>query len=377
MDGFEKLHNTQDEFIKKTLQEDKIVSQPLFDNFSTNMDKTKVKVKRYTYRQKNIITLLLFLLVVSVGLNIYLGVVRGTPITITNIFHPAQDYSQKPNTSVFENKDSNENGTIVDLTGTDADKNAIKIDAIILDNTVDDNTIADNTNTVDSDKKNEVTNTVEAEPEPKPEPEQNPEPEPAAPTQTFDEINITQVKGFVNQFAIGINKLHLEEPSNLESNTILLYIAQQYFSRQSTSSGSLSVNTDYASSTTNFHKFLNEFTANDYTNVGHVKSYSNYIGYISRSKAYAYGEDYSDLSKEQYVCEDVTIINKENDVYTAKANVSRTYINEKDETEKNGYEITFTFKINNNYKYQKYKLLSLSSKVVSGDIETVVNLIKR
>lgn len=385
MDGFEKLHNTQDEFIKKTLQEDKIVSQPLFDNFSTNMDKTKVKVKRYTYRQKNIIILLLFLLAVSVGLNIYLGVVRGTPITITNIFHPAQDYSQKPNTSVFEDKNSNENetGTIVDLTGTDADKNTIKIDAIILDNTVDDNTIADNTiadntvvdntNTVDSDKKNEVTNTVEAEP--KPEPAKNPEP--AAPTQTFDEINITQVKGFVNQFAIGINKLHLDDPSNLESNTILLYIAQQYFSRQSTSSGSLSVNTDYASSTTNFHKFLNEFTANDYTNVGHVKSYSNYIGYISRSKAYVYGEDYSDLAKEQYVCEDVTIINKENDVYTAKANVSRTYINEKDETEKNGYEITFTFKVNNNYKYQKYKLLSLSSKVVSGDIETVVNLIKR
>ena len=104
MDGFEKLHNSQDEFIKKTLQSDTIVSQEIFDNFSTHMNKTKVKVKKYSYKQQSIIHFLLLLLTISIGFNIYLAVVKGTPITITNIFQPAQDYVSKHDISDFENK---------------------------------------------------------------------------------------------------------------------------------------------------------------------------------------------------------------------------------------------------------------------------------
>ena len=362
MDGFEKLHNEQDEFIKKTLQKDKLVSQPIFDNFSVSMNKSKVKVKKYTYKQQHIISLLLILLIISVGLNIYLAVVKGTPITITNIFQPAQDYSSNDDVSDFKNELSYDNESIIEN---------------IVDNTINNNTISNNTtlnpiisvsNTADEDStsttKNEVPSEVIIVPETK-------DPEPIIPP----EIDLEQIKTFVNQFAIGINKLDLQDTENLESNTILLYITQQYFSKQSNSSASLSVNADYASSNTNFHKFLSEFTANDYSKTNYIKSYNNYIGYISRSKAYVYGNDYSILSKEKYDCESVTITNKENEVYTATANGSRTYINDKKEEEKNGYEITFTFKINNNYKYQKYKLLSLKSKLVSGDVETVLNLV--
>ena len=353
MDGFEKLHNTQDEFIKKTLQEDTIVSQDIFDNFSTHMNKTKIKVKKYSYKQQSIISFLLLLLTISVGFNIYLAVVKGTPITITNIFQPAQDYTSRHDDSEFENKISNN-------------------EEIIPENIID-NTIENDTSSADSDSntKNEISNTPVVE-EPEPETQKT---EPVTPTEDYSEVNNEEIQAFVDQFAIGINKLDLQNSENLESNTILLYIAQQYFSKQSNSSASLSVNTDYASSNTNFHEFLNEFTANDYSNIDYIKSYNNYIGYISRSKAYVYGNDYSILSKEKYKCNSVTIINKENDVYTATANVSRTYINDKKEEEKNDYEITFTFKINNNSKYQRYKLLSLSSNLISGDIETIVHLI--
>lgn len=368
MDGFEKLHNSQDEFIKKTLQEDKVVSQPIFDNFSVQMNKTKVKVKKYTYKQQSIITLLILLLTISVGLNIYLAVVKDTPITITNIFQPAQDYNYRPDISDYENVISNEvENTVenvvdntINNTVNNTVTNNIKIDAIILENTVSKN----ETNTsVQNVVKDEVSNTVLEEPE-------KTEPEQTTSQKEYTEINNAQIKSFVNQFAIGINKLNLQSTSNLESNTILLYITQQYFSKQSNSSGSLSVNTDYASSSTNFHKFLSEFTANDYSKTDYIKSYNNYIGYISRSKAYVYGNDYSILAKEIYNCDSVTITNKENDVYTATAKVSRTY-----GEEKNDYEITFTFKINNNYKYQKYKLLSLESKLVSGDVETIIHLV--
>lgn len=359
MDGLKKLHDTQDEFIKKTLQEDKVVSQEIFDNFSTNMNKTNIKVKKYTYKQQNIIYFLLLLLTISVGLNIYLTVVKGTPITITNIFQPAQDYTSKQDESDFENKvsennqniaENNINNTVNNIVNTTTSNN-IQVDPIVsVSNTV----VEDSTSTI----KNEVPYDIVIVPETK-------DPEPIIPP----EIDIDQIKTFVNQFAIGINKLDLEDPENLESNTILLYIAQQFFSKQSNSSASLSVNTDYASSNTNFHKFLSEFTANDYSNIDYIKSYNNYIGYISRSKAYVYGNDYSTLSKEKYQCDSVTITNKENDIYTAIANVSRTY-----GEEKTGYEIKFKFKINNNSKYQKYKLLSLNSKLVSGDVETIVHL---
>lgn len=376
MDGFEKLHNDQDEFIKKTLQEDKIVSQPVFDNFSVYMDKTKVKVKRYSYKQQKIIIILILLLAASVGLNIYLAVVKDTPITITNIFQPAQDYNYRPDILDYENIISNEvENTVENVIDNTVDNsidntvtNNIKIDAIILENTVSKNETNTSVQNVVENEKNEVSNTSVSKPE-KTEPEKTP------PPKEYKEIDNAQIKSFVNQFAIGINKLNLKDTSNLESNTILLYIAQQYFSKQSNTSASLSVNTDYASSNTNFHKFLSEFTANDYSKTDYIKSYNNYIGYISRSKAYVYGNDYSILAKEKYNCDSVTITNKENDTYTATAKVSRTYINDKKEEEKNGYEITFTFKINNNYKYQKYKLLSLDSKLVSGDVETVIHLI--
>lgn len=375
MDGFEKLHNSQDEFIKKTLQEDRIVSQPIFDSFSVQMNKTKVKVKKYTYRQLHIISLLVILLIISVSLNIYLAVVKGTPITITNIFQPAQDYSSNPDTSDFENTISNELENTIENDTTNTIDNTIDNTISntvenIVDNTTNTtkiNTSVSVSNTVDKNSstiKNEVPSEIIIVPETK-------DPEPIIPP----EIDLGQIKTFVNQFAIGINKLNLEDTKNLESNTILLYITQQYFSKQSNSSASLSVNTDYASSSTNFHKFLSEFTANDYSKIDYIKSYNNYIGYISRSKAYVYGNDYSILSKEKYNCDSVTITNKNDGVYTAVATVSRTYVNDKKVEEKNSYEITFNFKINDDYKYQKYKLLSLKSKLVSGDVETVIHLV--
>ena len=358
MDGFQKLHDTQDEFIKKTLQEDKIVTQKIFDNFSTHMDKTKVKVKKYTYKQQSIIFFLLVLLVLSVGLNIYLAVEKGTPITITNIFQPAKEYISNKNDEKNENinleNSSSITSNVSDNIANTTNSNTIKVDTIVSVS----NTIVENS---DSSPKNEISSDIVIIPETK-------EPEPII----APEINIEEIKAFVDQFAIGINKLDLQDSENLESNTILLYIAQQYFSKQSNSSASLSVNTDFASSTVNFHKFLNEFTANDYSNVDYINSYNNYIGYISRSKAYVYGNDYSIISKEKYKCDNVTITNKENGIYTATANISRTY---GDET--NGYEIEFKFKINDKSKYQKYKLLSLNSKLVSGDIETIIHLVNQ
>ena len=349
MNGLKKLHEQQDEFIKKTLQEDKIIHQPMFDSCKQKMNQTKVKVKKYSYKQQRIIIILLLLLAISVGFNIYQAFVKETPITITNIFQPTEtkvseeDDENLPSENIVENEVTNtssQNETIVNTSNS---------------NTVD--SVISNTNT---------TTTVEVQ--------QPDEKEPVNTNltpQLFTDINTNEVEDFVEQFAIGINKFDLNNTSDLESNTILLYIAQQYFTAKSSSSSSLTVDASYASSAENFHKFLSEFTINDYSTIGHLKSYTNYIGYISRSKSYVSGKDYTTISKEKYTCEDVTITNKDdNNTYTAKAKVIRNY-----EDETATYDVTFTFKVNGNYKYQKYKLLSLESKLTSGKIENKINLV--
>lgn len=373
MEGLKKLHDSQDEFIKKTLQEDKIVSQPIFDDFSVYMNKTKVKVKKYSYKQQKIIFILLLLLTISFGLNIYFAVVNESPITITNIFKAEKDNHSLPNENKLGNEEqvSNKAENIVENTvdniNQNTTENQINLEEITSESTM---STEKNTNTVENkieEIKNEVKNTISIEPT-KPI-----EKEPVNTTITpdlFTDVNTTEIKAFVDQFAIGINKLNLEDTSNLESNTILLYITQQYFSKKASSATSLTVDANYASSRDNFHKFLNELTINNYSAIDHLESYDNYIGYISRSKSYAYGNDYSTLAKEKYKCEDVTITNKENNVYTAKAKVTRTY-----EGENSTYEVTFTFKENSNYKYQKYKLLSLKSKITSSNVDNVIHLV--
>lgn len=350
MDGLEKLHKEQDTFIKNTLQEDKLVNQPIFESFNAYMEQSNIKVKKYSYKQQKIIIFLILLLLVSVGLNVYLGIVKQTPVTITNISEPAHNIEDKDPETIENDKEENlTNIVIEDTTIVDSTENTVE-------NIVEVNT-----------ESNETTNTIIEEQE-KIEPE-----EPVNTTLTpaiFTDIDTKEVESFVNQIAIGINKLKFNDTTNLESNTILLYIAQQYFNAKSSNSNSLSIDASYSSTTDNIHKFLSELTITDYSNIDYLKSYTNYIGYASRSKSYIYGNDYSVIGKEKYKCKDVTITNKEDNIYTAEANVTRTY-----EGEESTYKITFTFKVNNNYKYQKYKLLSLKSKITSSSVDNAIHLV--
>lgn len=353
MDGLKKLHEQQDDFIKKTLQVDKIINQPMFDSYEQKMNQTKVKVKKYSYKQQRIILILLLLLAISVGFNIYQAFVKEAPITITNIFQPTKNNLEEkedentPTENIIENKVEETPSTSETLVNT---SNSNTVDSVI-----------SNTNT---------TTTVEVQ-KPTEEPPAEKEPVNTNLTpQLFTDINTNEVEDFVEQFAIGINKLDLNNTSDLESNTILLYIAQQYFSAKSNNYNSLTVDTTYASSAENFHKFLSEFTINDYSTITNLKSYTNYIGYVSRSKSYIYGKGYETIAKEKYTCEDVSITNKDDNVYSAKAKVTRNY-----EGETATYDVIFTFKVNGNYKYQKYKLLSLESKLTSGSLENIIHLV--
>ena len=351
MDNFKKLHDQQDDFIKKTLQDDKLIDQPIFDSFTSYMEQTNIKVKKYSYKQQKIIIFLLILLLLSVGLNVYLAVVKQTPITITNIFEKVETKQEEPK--------ENEGNSVQNIVNEEKEQNVIVEEPIVSED--DKEPVVENTVTNDTTITNTTVEEIDKEPEPV-----NTTLTPAI----FTDVNTDEVEKFVDQFAIGLNKIKLQDTTNLESNTLLLYIAQQYFTAKSSTVTSLTVDTTYASSVENFHKFLSEFTITDFSTVDYLRSYNNYIGYASRSKSYLNGKDYSVISKEKYKCNDVTITAKNDNTYTAEADVTRTY-----EGVDTTYKVTFTFKVNNNYKYQKYKLLSYNSKITSGPIDNVVHLV--
>lgn len=184
-----------------------------------------------------------------------------------------------------------------------------------------------------------------------------------------EDVNIDELKTFFERYSLGIQRISFEE-ENLESNTILLFIAKEYFDSKSNKS-SLNIDTNYAPTLENIHKYLSELTGKDYSNIDYIKSYNNYIGYASSSKSYIYGKDYETITKEKYKCADVIITNEDNGLYTAVAQVTRT-LNNQD----TNYELTFTFTINSGYTYEKYCVKSLKVKNTSFYPDNTVHFIE-
>lgn len=167
------------------------------------------------------------------------------------------------------------------------------------------------------------------------------------------EANVDELKQFLKTYSVGIQRINYKNET-LESNTILLFLAKQFFDTNSNKKASLKVDTKYATTVENIHKYLTELTGNDYNNTEYLNSYKNYIGYSPSNKAYTYGSNISDLKNEEYECPKLELTEEKDGIYTAEGEVIRIRNNEE-----TVYSITLTFKINPNYTYQKYQILSL------------------
>ena len=183
-----------------------------------------------------------------------------------------------------------------------------------------------------------------------------------------DEIDLDELKTLIEQYAVGIERIDYQF-ENLESNTILLFIAKRFFDTNSSKS-SLDIDTKYASTATNFHKYLTELTGKKYKDVEFINSYTNYIGYSKTNKAYVLGKDSSLITSEDYVCTAIEVIKKENDLYTARAIIRRTA-----NDIKTVYQVTFNFKLNKDYEYQKYQITALNAINSSFYPDNTVHLI--
>lgn len=181
-----------------------------------------------------------------------------------------------------------------------------------------------------------------------------------------DDVDLEEVRQLMEDYGLAIQRVNLDS-ENLENNTILLLIAKRYFDSNSNKS-SLEVDTKYAATADNVHKFLTELTGLDYSNTKRIQSYSNYVNYATNSNSYIYGKDYNVFSKEKYKCSDISITNEENGTYTANAIITRTI-----DKEVTNYNVTFDFKVNKDYTYEKYCIKSLKARNTSFDPDNTMH----
>lgn len=184
------------------------------------------------------------------------------------------------------------------------------------------------------------------------------------------EANIDELKKLLTSYSLGIQRITYGG-ENLESNTILLFLAKQYFEGSSNKNTSLKVDTTYASTVKNIHKYLTELTGTNYNNVQSINSYKNYVGYSSGTNSYEYGADISILKDEEYECPKLELTEEKDGIYTAKGEVIRIANNQE-----TVYDITLTFQINQNYIYQKYQIISLKTANKSFYPDNTIHLIE-
>lgn len=352
MGNIDKVNAERDDFIRKTLQEDKVVSKPVLKTFENHIENTNIKVKKYTYTQKNISLILFFLLIISVGFNIYLSFTnKNLPKTsTTNIENTINSQSSKNQNKLIESEVE-----IVDNVENKVEETLSNTTSIENNTTNVENTTTNTESTVKNVTINPINTTVENTTISE------------STSNDSQEINLDKLEELLKLYSIGINRINYEEDT-LESNTFLLIIAKKYFSSVPAKDIPSNQKGDFVFNVENTNKYLKELTGKDFN--GSISSYSNYIGYTTSSNSYLYGKDSDNVTKEKYTCSDLKITNHKKDVYTATAKIQRQI-----DKEITIYEITVKFTINKDFTYEQFKILDLKAVNKSFSPDNTLHLV--
>ncbi len=166
-----------------------------------------------------------------------------------------------------------------------------------------------------------------------------------------------EISELLVSYAPGINRVDGNE-YNLENNTMLVYIAKNYF--DSKNSASVDIDTKYAATKDNIHKFLSELTDKDYTSMNALSTFSNFIRYTEKTGSYAIGKDINLLKREKYTVSDITFEEAGDGQYSGTAVILRSLDNGS-ERELTHYAVDFRFSINERFTYSKYKILDFNA----------------
>ncbi len=342
-------NNEKDEFIRKNLNNDRIIASgdEVKKKIKKDIDVSKIKQKKYTIGERRFMKFLSVVLVVSLASNAYLFKIK------TNDAEPdsktSKSYSASSNVDFPEIKDDIENESKYENV-TNEMKNEISQIALIENkNTINENTVAEENNTY-------------VLPE----------------TDINKEILAEELKNY----CISIGRFG-EDANDLEKNTILLLMANDFFnSKVSTNTGlKISSNNKYAMTADNVHKFIEELTGNKVEK--YLNSYINYMKYNDTSKFYSSGEKSTELKKEKYEISNIEIISDLNEEYVLTADIHRKSVVKIEERNKEtreeeieaDYTLNATVSPNNNYTYVPYVIKKFQATLNPGQQDNIDRLV--
>lgn len=322
-------NNEKDEFIRKTLAADKNIASgaELKEKIKRDIDISKIKLKKHTLGERRFIKFLGVLLVVSVASNAYLIRSRTFSKPSDSEVDPVKSVAIKDDIENVEKPISNLENTVKEI------KNTTKTELVI----------------------------EEA-------------------VKNHKELNEEKLTEELERYAFTIGRL---EEDALEKNTILLIIANNYFSSQATQSTGLEIssNAKFAMTADNVHLFLKEMMGIEVSSF--LETYTDYIKYNSGSEFYLSGQKSTSLSSEKYEISNLKIINSVNGEYTLKGDIKKSStieVQDKNKTiEKDieaNYTLETTIELNNNYTYMPYKIKSFNVNLKDGEEDFITRLIK-
>lgn len=318
------IKEQRDKVIKEKFQNDKIISAPTLYTYDNYINDSKIKQKKYTKKQKNI---LFFILILSILLNIYL-LLKDNNLDINLMLSKKSMESNTLNNNLIINNNTSDNNVDNNTINNNISNNYFENENNIINTTISNTTISASTKTEVSDS----------------------------------EFNSEEFKKLIELYSLGIHRVSDTNPDEKEKNSVLLTVGMKYFnfcaSSKKNNDSISNFSTKYATTTENLHLFLSELTKKQYTSEV-LPTYEDYIKYNFNSKSYSYGSNSSYLTSEIYEVLDLKTYTPTNDIYTVEANIKRIAKYNNDINLEDTFKVTFKVKLNSNYTYTKYKIMSM------------------
>ena len=327
--GNNEVDQERDGYIKKVLQEDKIMSKPVVEKTDSYLNNNKVKMRRYSKRQKNWFKVVLVLLIISLAVNVYQF--TGGDLSEIGEFISSH-FKKNPTPEIVEDVD------FVDNTVPENKTPGNVVTTLPLDNKVE--------NKTSSSVKFEDINSVDK----------------------AQELNVdtNSLSTLLNSYVYVLGRINDDEK---EITTAYVIVANDYLTRLQKAQNSLQVNSALARTYNNFNNALTEMYSEYNFNI--KDCYPEYLSFTEATNAYFSREEFNGkINQEKYSITNLKVTNKLGSEHRAVATITRDY---------NGivstFDVVFNFVENTNYTYSKYKITSFRYELEEGNVDNTTRLI--
>lgn len=347
-------NNEKDEFVRKVLNEDTFMAtgEEAKEKIKRDVKISKIKQKKYTYGERRFMRFLTFVLLVSVGTNVYL---------VKNKVDFAGLIKQNKEQDVLQSVSIKDNITLDDGKPKVIKENLASENKTISNEALE-TVIAENTAT-------EKTNTIQSQ------------------ISEIEHISVKEkgldeelLKSELESYAITVGRY--DDANDLEKNTIILLIANDFFNNKVTKNAGLEIssNNKYAMTESNVHLFIKELTGVQLEKP--LASYVNYMKYNANSKFYSSAEKSTELKDEKYEISNLNVVSSENNEYTLEGNLHRTSkVKMTDRTKtweepiEADYSLNITIAKNEEYTYLPYLIKEYKAELKPGQEDNINRLV--